>query len=80
MQWGTPPRHFYEDVSLHKIRPDCRNFAQPAAIIVEIQVTRAETTPVLNEIKLLAAQRVKGVRDLYSADFFCRNGCSREGI
>jgi hypothetical protein len=78
MQWRPTHCQFYPGISLFKIRPDCRNLAQPSVIIVEIQEAQAKAAPVLNEIKLLAAQRMKRVRDPYLAgSSCCGGGCSR---
>ena len=73
-------RHLHECVSLHEISPNCGNLAQMATIIVKVHVALGENTPVLYEIKLLAIQRVKGMRDPNSAAFFSRDGCNREVI
>jgi hypothetical protein len=81
MQGRSTRRQFYPGISLFKIRPDCRNLAQPSVIIVEIQEAQAKAAPVLNEIKLLAAQRMKRVRDPYlPGSSCCGGGCSREDI
>jgi hypothetical protein len=79
MQRRSTHRQFYPGISLFKIRPHCRNLAQPSVIIVEIQEAQAKAAPVLNEIKSLAAQRMKRVRDPYLAgSSCCGGGCSRE--
>jgi hypothetical protein len=52
MQWRSTHRQFYPGISLFKIRPDCRNLAQPPLVIVEIQEAQAKAAPVLNEIQI----------------------------
>jgi hypothetical protein len=71
---------FHISVHLHKIRPNCGNFPQMAVDIVKVHEALGEDVPLFYEIKLLATQRMKGMRDLNLPLFFPRIGCNREGI
>jgi hypothetical protein len=51
-----------------------------AVDIVKVHEALGEDVPLFYEIKLLATQRMKGMRDLNLPLFFPRIGCNREGI
>lgn len=75
MQRRSASRHFYERVSLYKIRPDRRNYAQLTAIVVKPHVTLAIKTTVFKKIELFATQWMERMCDPYSAAYFWRDGC-----
>jgi len=48
--------------------------------IVKVHEALGENATVLNQVELLAAQRMERMRDPYPVQFFARNGCNRWGI
>jgi hypothetical protein len=71
VQGRTSPCHFHQYVRFHKIGPDRWDHAQVAAFIMEVQIALGKNTPVLDEVKLLATQRVKRMGDPNAAISFC---------
>jgi hypothetical protein len=73
-------RRSWQQVTLHKICPGRWNFAQMPIAIVKVHEALSENAPVLNQIKLLTAQRMEWMRDPDSAEFLVRDGCNRRDI
>ena len=48
--------------------------------IVKVHEALGENTPVLDQVKLLAAHWMERVRDPYSARFMAGDGCNRRDI
>ena len=48
--------------------------------IVKVDEALGENAPMLDQLELLAAQRMKCVRDTYSAKVMAGNGCNRRDI
>ena len=80
MQRRTPSGHFHQDVRFHKIGPDRWDFAQVAALIMEVQIALGKNTTVFNKVKLLATQRMKRMGNPKAATSFASQGCNRESI
>jgi len=72
MQRRTPSCHFHQDVLFHKIGPDPWDLAQVVAFIMKVQIALGKNTAVLNEVKLLATQRMKRMGNPKAATSF---GC-----
>ncbi len=76
MQLRAPRRQLHKRVALHKICPSRWNLAQMPIAIVKVHEALSENTAVLNQIKLLAVQRMEGMRDPYLTAFLVRDGCN----
>ena len=74
MQLRAPRRQLHKRVALHKICPSRWNLAQMPIAIVKVHEALSENTAVLNQIKLLAVQRMEGMRDPYLTAFLVRDG------
>lgn len=80
MQLRAPRRQLHERITLYKICPGRWNLAQMPFGIVKVHEALRENAAVLNQIKLLPAQRMERVRDPYLTAFLVRDGCNRWGI
>ena len=72
VQGRTSPCHFDQCVRFHKIGPDPWDLAQVVAFIMKVQIALGKNTAVLNEVKLLATQRMKRMGNPKAATSF---GC-----